>query len=223
MSKLQLSVAISLTTVVLVNTLISLIGQSAISGFLYSVIFTYLLPSGTHKKQAALKKEILDGRRELQATSAQDEFSRWAKIRRRVDKQTSELEALGNSLTSHKGRFNTMMKVLIFILTTGLQWYFTTRYSKEAIVYVPRDWFGPLTWFLGFPFAPAGALSCGIYIMLIKRVIGIVSRIGKDIYTGIKGELGLLGDIQREPTNDNCTIQVNLRTPLLLQCQSLRM
>lgn len=181
-----------LAGIVLFNSFIALIGQSAISTFLYTVIFTYILPSDVHKKQKTLKQEILAGRRELQTISAQDEFSKWAKVRRRVDKQSGELEALNTSLASHRSSFNTVIKVLIFALTTGLQWSFSARYSRDAIVYLPRDWFGPLTWFLGLPFAPAGALSCGIYVMLIKRVIGVVTRITTDIYTGIQGKVALV-------------------------------
>ncbi|KAK9896890.1 hypothetical protein P389DRAFT_168606 [Cystobasidium minutum MCA 4210] len=184
----MLSVALPLAGIVLFNSFIALIGQAAISSFLYTLIFTYILPSDVHKKQKALKKDIVDGRRELQSISAQDEFSRWAKVRRRVDKQVNELEALNTSLTSHRGSFNTVIKVLLFILTTGLQWSFSARYSRDAVVYLPKDWFGPLTWFLGLPFAPAGALSCGIYIMLIKRVIGILTRITTDIYSGVRGQ-----------------------------------
>lgn len=92
------------------------------------------------------------------------------------------------SLASHRSRFNSYGRAIIFIATTGLQWSFTTRYSRDAIVYLPKDWFGPLTWFLGLPFAPAGALSCGIYLMLVRRVIGIVTRIVTDVVQGVRGE-----------------------------------
>lgn len=144
----------------------------------------------------------MDGRRELQSISAQDEFSKWAKVRRRVDKQVNELEALNTSLTSHRGSFNTVIKVLIFALTTGLQWSFSARYSRDAIVYLPKDWFGPLTWFLGLPFAPAGALSCGIYVMLIKRVVGVLTRITSDIYAGVRGRC-MLGLAEASPLSSN--------------------
>lgn len=90
----QLSVALSITGIVLFNSVLSLIGHAAITSTLYSFIFTYLLPNELHQKQRGLKKEILAGRRELSNTSAQDDFAKWAKIRRRVDKQVGELEAL---------------------------------------------------------------------------------------------------------------------------------
>ena len=92
------------------------------------------------------------------------------------------------TLSSHKSQFTNIGRVLFFVGTTGLQWFFTTRYSRDAIVYLPKDWFGPLTWFLGLPFAPAGALSCGVFIMLVRRVIGIFTRVGADIVEGVRGE-----------------------------------
>jgi len=183
----MLSIALSLTGIVLFNTLLSLVGHAAITSTLYTLVFTYLLPNEQHKTLRNLKKDIVAGRSELSNTSAQDDFAKWAKIRRRVDKQVGELEALNNALAAHKGQYARYAKILMFILTSGLQWTFTTRHSKAAIVYLPADWFGPMTWFLGLPFAPKGALSCGVYIFLIKRVLGILTRIGGDIYTGIKG------------------------------------
>ena len=78
----------------LFNTVVSLIGSAAITSFLYSVVFGYILPNDLHRKQRAIKGEILKGRTELSNTSAQDDFSKWAKIRRRVDKQGVELEAM---------------------------------------------------------------------------------------------------------------------------------
>jgi len=184
----MLSIAVSLAGIVLFNTVLSLISHSAITSTLYSLIFTYLLPNDLHKKQRTLKKDIIDGRRELSNTSAQDDFAKWAKIRRRVDKQVSELEAMNNSLASHKNQFSTYAKVILFILTSGLQWSFTTRYSRDAIVYLPIEWFGPLTWFLALPFAPKGALSCGVWVFLVKRVLSVLTRIGSEVYAGMRGE-----------------------------------
>ncbi|CAD6580638.1 MAG: GET complex subunit get1 [Cyphobasidiales sp. Tagirdzhanova-0007] len=178
----------NMTSIVLFNSFLSLVGHSAISTSLYSFIFTTLLPTEQHKKQANLKKDIVNGRRELSNTSAQDDFAKWAKIRRRVDKHVADLEALNTSLVSHKSKFGTYSKVVLFLLTSGLQWYFTTAHSRKAIVYLPQDWFGPLTWFLSLPFAPKGAIGCGVYIFLVRRVIYLLARITTDIWSGVQGQ-----------------------------------
>ena len=78
----------------LFNSVISFIGQAAITNFLYDVVFTNIAPSAQHKQVTTLKRDIVKGRMDLRNTSAQDEFAKWAKIRRKVDKQVAELETL---------------------------------------------------------------------------------------------------------------------------------
>ena len=45
-------------------------------------------------RQRALKTEILSTKSELLKTSAQDQFAKWAKLRRSVDKGLADLEKL---------------------------------------------------------------------------------------------------------------------------------
>ena len=52
----------------------------------------FMRPSYT--KQRALKKEILANKAELNATSSQDQFAKWAKLRRKLDKGLADLEKL---------------------------------------------------------------------------------------------------------------------------------
>lgn len=46
------------------------------------------------KKQRDLKKELLATKAELMQTSAQDQFAKWAKLRRRVDKGLADLDEI---------------------------------------------------------------------------------------------------------------------------------
>ena len=45
-------------------------------------------------RQRTLKSEILNNKKELLQTSAQDQFAKWAKLRRSVDKGLADLEKL---------------------------------------------------------------------------------------------------------------------------------
>lgn len=49
--------------------------------------------SQTASQQRKLQTQYLEARRELSATSSQDEFARWAKLRRKHDKLLEQLEA----------------------------------------------------------------------------------------------------------------------------------
>ncbi len=50
--------------------------------------------SSKRSQQQRLKSEILANKKELMLTSAQDQFARWAKLRRSVDKGLADLEKL---------------------------------------------------------------------------------------------------------------------------------
>ena len=66
---------------------------------IYSFIQAYALylrltRSAAFAQQQALKSEILATKSELLKTSAQDQFAKWAKLRRSVDKGLADLEKL---------------------------------------------------------------------------------------------------------------------------------
>jgi tail-anchored protein insertion receptor len=50
--------------------------------------------SSKQAQQRKLKSDILANKKELLQTSAQDQFAKWAKLRRSVDKGLSDLEKL---------------------------------------------------------------------------------------------------------------------------------
>jgi hypothetical protein len=46
------------------------------------------------RKQYQLKREVVQLKREMGATSSQDEFAKWAKLRRKHDKISEEYESM---------------------------------------------------------------------------------------------------------------------------------
>ena len=66
-------------------------------------------------------------------------------------------------------------------MTTGLQFAIGWWFRKSAVFFLPPGWFGPLTWWLALPFAPAGSVSCGVWQMACRRVIKVGERVVKDV------------------------------------------
>jgi predicted aconitase with swiveling domain len=50
------------------------------------------------QEQARLRREVVRLKREMKAISAQDEFSKWAKVRRQHDKALEEHDRKGKTL-----------------------------------------------------------------------------------------------------------------------------
>jgi hypothetical protein len=61
-------------------------------------IYQRIFVSGQYTEQMELKASIVQLKKELGQTSAQEEFAKWAKLRRKVDKGLSDLEKLSEYL-----------------------------------------------------------------------------------------------------------------------------
>ena len=85
-----------LVAIVIITTLITLlttIGIPALNALLWT-LYTRLSPSAAAqlRANAKLRQEVLTLKKELLSTSSQDQFAKWAKIRRNLDKKTAELQ-----------------------------------------------------------------------------------------------------------------------------------
>lgn len=128
------------------------------------------------QRHRQLQKDILATKQELLQTSAQDQFAKWAKLRRKVDKGLEDLEksskremaiyvyqhrayvfmTTDNVLSASKTSYSRKFNVILWCLTSGAQYGIGWWYGKKAVFYVPPGWFGPLQWWLALPFAPLG-------------------------------------------------------------------
>lgn len=69
------------------------LGHEAITALL-APLHTRLFNSKAARTQRDLKRDLFANRQQLNQTSSQDEFAKWAKLRRKVDKNLADLEAV---------------------------------------------------------------------------------------------------------------------------------
>ncbi|KAI0298513.1 CHD5-like protein-domain-containing protein [Russula brevipes] len=174
-----MSLIVTIFALVFITELISWIGKSVLLHLAWTA-YQGIFNRNALKRQRELKTEILSKKAELLQTSAQDQFAKWAKLRRSVDKGLADLEKLNSELSAPKSSFSLKFSATLWMLTTGLQFAIGWRYSRSAVFYLPASWFGPFTWFLSLPFAPAGSVSCGVWQMACRRVIRVGERIVKE-------------------------------------------
>ncbi|KIM83380.1 hypothetical protein PILCRDRAFT_783674 [Piloderma croceum F 1598] len=175
-----MSLIITIFALVFITELISWIGKSVLLDLAYALHQT-IFNASTVSRQRKLKTEILATKKELLQTSAQDQFAKWAKLKRSIDKGIADLEKINRELSSNKTTFSFKFNSVLWILTTGLQFVVGWWYRKSAVFYLPRGWFGPLTWWLALPFAPKGSVSVGVWQMACRRVIKVGERVVKDL------------------------------------------
>jgi len=175
-----MSLIVTIFSLVFLTELVSWIGKSVLLELAWG-LYCRVFMSVQYARQRQLKAELLTTKKELMQTSAQDQFAKWAKLRRSVDKGLAELEKLNSELATTKSAFSAKFNGLIWILTAGLQFAVGWWYRKSAVFYLPPNWFGPLTWTLALPFAPPGSVSVGVWQMACRRVIKVGENTVKNV------------------------------------------
>lgn len=165
------------------------------------------LPTSTSRQAreaARLKREALELKRDMNNTSSQDEFAKWAKLRRRHDKATEEYEASSTLLpvtrkrqdhrreyrlmntdkafSSQKSSFDWAIKIARWVSTSGLKLFLQFRYNSTPVFVLPPGWFPYyVEWVLSFPKAPMGSVSvqvwssvCGVAVRVLAEIISTV-------------------------------------------------
>ena len=147
-------------------------------------------------------------------TSAQDDFAKWAKLRRQHDKKKAEydengteisLEQLSNthesqkltlppptaqSLKSFRTNFDRVASALRWLGTSGARFVIQFWFSKQALFWIPQGW-APyyVEWLLSFPRAPLGSVSVNMWWIACASVIKMASEGLVALWTLNSGEI----------------------------------
>ncbi|EDN05316.1 CHD5 domain-containing protein [Histoplasma capsulatum] len=168
-----------LITVLFLNVIIYVIntvGAATVDGLLWLLYIK--LPTGTSqiaREQRHMKREVVQLKHEMSSTSSQDEFAKWAKLRRRHDKAMEAYEAKNNELTQSKSTFDMTIKIARWAATSGLMLFLQFWYSKTPIFTLPPGWIPwQVQWVLSFPRAPMGTVSIQIWGGACATVVALV-------------------------------------------------
>lgn len=172
------------STVLLASTvsLIQTLGYSTIAEYVYNIIF-YIFFYRSFQSQKAIFKELIKCRKEHAQISAQDEFAKWARLQRRVDKLQSDYD-------SEKGKTKRWEMFLVFILSwiirivtmSGIVWKMVWKGMGIGAINVNQEMIGKTIYQLAsYPIAPLGTMS--------QPILFIIATLGcKRFLSGIAGQ-----------------------------------
>ncbi|KAI2468245.1 CHD5-like protein-domain-containing protein [Annulohypoxylon bovei var. microspora] len=157
--------------------LVNTVGAATINNLLWNLYLS--LPTQTSTRaveQKKLQKEYLTIRRDLNATSSQDQFAKWAKLRRQHDKALEQLEKMKSSHEASKTSFERYVGIIRWLATTGLKFVLPFWYAKQPMFWLPQGWFPYyVEWILSFPRAPIGSVSIASWQTACIGVVLLIS------------------------------------------------
>ncbi|KAJ4423438.1 GET complex subunit get1 [Gnomoniopsis sp. IMI 355080] len=171
------SLLIIVFVVELAVAVVNAIGAATINNLLWNLYIS--TPLGTSKQireQRAHQQSFLKVRRDLAATSSQDEFAKWAKLRRQHDKLLEELEKMKSGIDTTRASFDKTITALRWLSTSGARWIIPMWYAREPLFWLPHGWFPYYAeWIISFPRAPLGSVSVASWQLACTCVVALVS------------------------------------------------
>ncbi|KAI9759284.1 MAG: GET complex subunit get1 [Candelina submexicana] len=157
------------------------------------------VPTPTSKAvrdQSRLRSEVLRLKKEMNSTSSQDEFAKWAKLRRQHDKVLADYDKTSlstplaimpvlneshsysppaESLKGSKASFDSTVTVARWLSTNGLRFFLQFWYARQALFWIPQGWLPSyVEWMLSFPRSPRGSISIQVWGIACASVIQLV-------------------------------------------------
>ncbi|EKG21926.1 CHD5-like protein [Macrophomina phaseolina MS6] len=184
----------------LVTHLVNSIPAAALNELLW--ILYNKLPTPTSKaarEQVKLKHEVLRLKKEMNGVSAQDDFARWAKLRRSHDKVFADLQKSDSGIRSARTSFDTTVASIRWVLTNGLRFFLQFWYAKQPLFWIPQGWVpGYVEWILAFPRAPTGSISVQVWGVACASVISLVSEALVALYSLATGKVATKAERKKE-------------------------
>ena len=149
---------ITILGVVLLHYLMLWIGFENIASAIFQIYSRIFTIDTSTVKLDKTKTEIIEIKEQILCTSAQDEFAKWAKLKRKFDKLVQDYERDSKQASQIRQSFESGIHWVLYGSIWGIQIVLLIYWSQRAVFYVPGNWFGPLTSWLKFPFAPNGIL-----------------------------------------------------------------
>ncbi|KAL1999847.1 hypothetical protein VTN02DRAFT_3890 [Thermoascus thermophilus] len=175
----MISLVLTVFLVHLAIYLINTVGATTIDNVLWLLYLK--LPTATSRnarEQNRLKREVVQLKREMNATSSKDEFAKWAKLRRRHDKAMEEFEAMNKILNANKTSFDWTVKIARWLSTNGFQLFLQFYYSKTPVFELPPGWVPYyVQWLLSFPRAPLGTISIQVWSSACAAAIAVIGEL----------------------------------------------
>jgi len=116
--------------------------------------------------EANLRRQVCDLKAELGSISMVDEFAKYAKIKRKVNKVTDELSHQSDMRSTYTLKVRLFVTAALYtcmiFTVVYLHWY----YRKEPVAVFPTEWLYPLSSLFSYPSGVPGAISLSAWLFI---------------------------------------------------------
>ncbi|KAL9968920.1 hypothetical protein ACROYT_G021070 [Oculina patagonica] len=130
--------------------------------------------TGEEQNTKHVRDTIIQLKSEQLRISAQDEFARYMRLQRQINKLSEELSQLVKQRASKILRRRKILTAICMGLLAACHIAFLFTYRKDPVVVLPVEWFHPLNTILAFPTGIVGAIGLPCWIITSNKIISSV-------------------------------------------------
>ncbi|PSN44414.1 Tail-anchored protein insertion receptor WRB [Blattella germanica] len=155
----------------LLATCISFLG--AFIPIITKFVFSFLYMET--KQERAIQNEILNIRREMSNISMIDEFARYAKLQRMLNKLQEQWKCLANARHASNLKYKLLCTYLLqgIITVTLLFIIWSNRYIP--VIVLPKGWLYPLSGLFAWPTGTEGGVSISVWLLICGTTARMIS------------------------------------------------
>ncbi|XP_027951406.1 tail-anchored protein insertion receptor WRB isoform X4 [Eumetopias jubatus] len=103
------------------------------------------------EQEAQMRAEIQNMKQELSTVNMMDEFARYARLERKINKMTDKLKTHVKARTAQLAKIKWVISVAFYILQAALMVSLIWKYYSVPVAVVPSKWITPLDRLVAFP------------------------------------------------------------------------
>ncbi|XP_032227497.1 guided entry of tail-anchored proteins factor 1 isoform X2 [Nematostella vectensis] len=107
----------------------------------------------------------------LLAASSWDEFARFVRLKRKIDKVSEDLIEKAKSRNEKIGKQQRSLKGIFLMCLFAVHIVFLVTYRKTPIVQLPEPWFSPLHSIISFPTGTIGAIGLPFWMVTCNQIV----------------------------------------------------
>ncbi|PVU85172.1 hypothetical protein BB559_007160 [Furculomyces boomerangus] len=165
--------------------IIGFIGYNQTSDMIYK-LWCRIVSDTRAKEREETKREIQKLRSEIRTISSVDEFSKWAKLKRKLDAASKRFETKNSEYGIHKASFSIKANIALFGIVYGVRTLIVLLYYRTPVMEIPSAWLYPFGWILSYPGAPAGSVSVGSWSFICNRICNKLIKSFDNLFPTVK-------------------------------------
>ena len=147
-------------------------------------IKTKLFPSQEYREFQETRDELMRLRKERANTSSQDNFAKWARLDREYQRVKKIYDAKNNEVGSSRQKLSTIVRVVKWLLSTGLRTGTMIYFRKEPVVWLPHGMLPSIgERIVAMPSRTRGSVSASFWVFAVDSTFSTCYGIVKFLKT----------------------------------------